>query len=91
MARSAVTRLLFCFFWFLNGCRAKPDSFWQGKDAAATAFNQSLYEKSLRKMREYGITTYSGVPNVRYGGFEDGQPAIGDFVEDLDAAGHGHG
>jgi len=52
---------------------------WPGNDPEAAAFNASLCEKSLRKMREYGFTTFSGVPNIRYGGFKDGKPVL-DFT-----------
>ncbi len=35
--------------------------------------------KSLLKMREYGFTTFSGIPNITYRGFKDGKPVL-DFT-----------
>jgi hypothetical protein len=51
-----------------------------GNDAAVVAFNQQMYLRSLRKMREYGFTAFSGVPSIAYRGFKDGRPAL-DFAE----------
>jgi hypothetical protein len=47
---------------------------WHGEDAAV--WNQSMTERSLRKMREYGFTTCSGIPTIRYRGFRNGQPLL---------------
>ena len=52
---------------------------WYGEDAAAAAWNQSMMERSLRKMREYGFTTCSGIPSIAYRGFQDGKPVL-DFA-----------
>jgi hypothetical protein len=52
---------------------------WYEDDPAAAAFSQQLTLASLRKMREYGFTTFSGIPTVRYQGFKDGQPVL-DFT-----------
>ncbi len=51
---------------------------WYGEDAAA-AWNQSMMEQSLRKMREYGFTTCSGIPSIAYRGFQNGKPVL-DFA-----------
>jgi hypothetical protein len=45
-------------------------------DPAAAAFNRRLAAKSLKKMREYGFTTFSGVPTIAYSGFRDGKPVL---------------
>jgi hypothetical protein len=49
---------------------------WYEDDSAAAAFNRQLTVASLRKMREYGFTTFSGVPAIRYDGCKDGQPLL---------------
>ena len=48
-------------------------------DPAATAFNQDVIAKALRKMREYGCTTFSGLPHIPYRGFKNGKPVL-DFA-----------
>jgi hypothetical protein len=45
---------------------------WYEDEAAA--WNRELAVKSLRKLREYGFTTASGLPIVSYLGFKDGKP-----------------
>ena len=52
---------------------------WPGDDPAATAYAQAMARQSLGKMREYGFTTFSGVPTVVYQGFKDGKPVL-DFA-----------
>ncbi|MGD0093006.1 MAG: hypothetical protein ABSE73_24100, partial [Planctomycetota bacterium] len=52
---------------------------WYGDDPAAAAFNHQMSLKSLRKLREYGFTTFSGLPVLTYKGFKDGKPVI-DFT-----------
>jgi hypothetical protein len=52
---------------------------WHGDDPAAAAFNRQMSLASLRKMREYGFTTFSGVPTIAYRGFKDGKPVL-DFT-----------
>ena len=52
---------------------------WYGDDPAAAAWNQGMLERSLRKMREYGFTTCSGIPSIAYRGFQDGKPVL-DFT-----------
>ncbi len=51
---------------------------WYGDEAAQ--WNRSLAVKSLRKLREYGFTTATGLPEVTYLGFKDGQPRF-DFTK----------
>jgi hypothetical protein len=55
---------------------------WYGPDAAAAAWNQSVTERSLRKMREYGFTTCSGIPSITYRGFQNGKPLLDFAVAD---------
>lgn len=52
---------------------------WQEGDPEAAAFNDRLSLESLRKMRAYGCTSFSGVPTIAYGGFKDGKPVL-DFT-----------
>jgi hypothetical protein len=52
---------------------------WYGSDPAASAWNRSMTERSLRKMREYGCTACSGIPTIAYRGFRDGKPVL-DFA-----------
>ena len=49
---------------------------WPGNDPAAATYNNGMSLKSLRKMREYGFTTFSGLPVLTYRGFKDGKPVI---------------
>jgi hypothetical protein len=45
---------------------------WQ--DAQAREWEDQVAVRSLQKLREYGFTTFSGLPEVRYTGSRDGQP-----------------
>jgi hypothetical protein len=47
-------------------------------DEAATS-NRAMTVRSLRKLREYGFTSVSGLPVVTYRGFKDGVPQL-DFT-----------
>ena len=49
---------------------------WPASDPRADAYNDAMTRKSLAKIREYGFTTCTGLPVVRYSGFEDGQPRL---------------
>lgn len=49
---------------------------WHGEDRAAADYNQAATLASLRKMREYGFTTFSGMPQIVYRGFKAGQPVL---------------
>ena len=53
---------------------------WEGDEAAQ--WNRAMAEKSLRKLREYGFTTASGLPVITYRGFKDGAPDIDFSVGD---------
>jgi hypothetical protein len=53
---------------------------WPGKEAEA--WNRTMAEKSLRRMREYGFTSCSGLPVVAYRGFKDGAPVLDFSVGD---------
>ncbi len=52
---------------------------WYGDDPRAAEFNRRMDEASLRKLREYGFTAFSGMPKVAYHGFRDGRPVL-DFA-----------
>jgi glycosyl hydrolase family 123 len=52
---------------------------WPGGDPAAESFNRELISKGLRRLRDYGFTTFSGIPEVAYRGFKDGKPEL-DFA-----------
>ena len=43
-------------------------------DDEAAAWNDDMAAKSLRKLREYGFTTATGLPVLVYQGFKDGKP-----------------
>jgi len=49
---------------------------WYGDDPRVSNFNANLAEKSLRKMREYGFTAFSGLPSITYKGFSNGKPML---------------
>lgn len=49
---------------------------WIGGDEIAEAHNAKMSQRSLEKMREYGFTTFSGVPTIVYCGFQDGKPVL---------------
>ncbi len=47
---------------------------WSGDEAAE--WNRGMAAASLKKLREYGFTTASGLPVITYRGFKDGVPDI---------------
>jgi hypothetical protein len=47
---------------------------WPG--AEARAWEDAVATKCLRKLREYGFTTFSGLPVLTHKGFKDGKPVI---------------
>ena len=49
---------------------------WDGNDPAARTWNETMARRSLEKLRQYGLTTCSGLPRIRYLGFRDGKPAF---------------
>ena len=49
---------------------------WHGGDREASRFNALMAEKSLRKLREYGFTAFSGLPSIMYKGFKNGRPLL---------------
>ena len=51
-------------------------------DDEAAEWNDALAMKSLQKLREYGFTTCTGLPIVRYDGFKDGNPLLDFSVGD---------
>lgn len=55
---------------------------WYEDDPAAAAFHEQLALKSLRRLRDYGFTMFSGLPAVRFQGFKNGQPVLGFSTSD---------
>ncbi len=53
---------------------------WYADDPAARDWNDKMARKSLRKLREAGFTSFSGMPVVTYRGFRDGRPVF-DFTQ----------
>jgi len=53
---------------------------WRGQEAAA--WNDTMAVTSLRKIREYGFTSCSGLPVVTYRGLKDGAPVLDSTVGD---------
>lgn len=43
-------------------------------------YHQAMYRKCLAKMREYGCTSFSGIPTLRIRGWKEGKPDI-DFTQ----------
>jgi len=52
-------------------------------DEEVAEWNASMAGKSLEKLREYGFTSCSGLPVVRYQGFRDGRPVLDFSVGDM--------
>ena len=52
---------------------------WSGDDPAVDEWHETMARRSLERLRQYGLTTCSGLPRIRYLGFRDGQPAF-DFT-----------
>ena len=50
---------------------------WYGEDLGD--YDQVMFRKCLRKMREYGCTTFAGIPQLTIRGWKDGKPDI-DFA-----------
>ncbi len=46
------------------------------KDEGARQWEADIYLKSLKKLREYGFTFFSGQPRIEYKGFVDGKPVL---------------
>ena len=49
---------------------------WNDNDPSAREFDSAMDERCLKKMHDYGFTTFSGMPYVRYLGFKDGKPTF---------------
>jgi hypothetical protein len=49
---------------------------WYSDDRNSSKFNALMAEKSLKKMRDYGFTAFSGLPSVGYRGFRNGKPVL---------------
>ena len=52
---------------------------WSESDPHTQAWNDTMTRKSLRRLRDYGFTTFSGLPRIRYEGFKNGRPQL-DFT-----------
>ncbi len=46
---------------------------WRGDDPQAAQVNRQMFLASLRRMREYGFTSCSGMPQIPCRGFKDGK------------------
>ncbi|MCR4414096.1 MAG: hypothetical protein NUV77_16900 [Thermoguttaceae bacterium] len=53
---------------------------WLGEDPATRTWNETMAQRSMKKLRQYGFTTLSGLPRIAYRGFKDGRP-IFDFTQ----------
>ncbi len=51
---------------------------WFGEETGS--WNRTMFQKSLAKIREYGFTTFSGIPNLSISGWKDKVPQI-DFAQ----------
>jgi hypothetical protein len=49
---------------------------WDQSDPATIAWNQTMEARSLRRLHDYGFTSFSGMPIVRYLGFKAGKPQL---------------
>ncbi len=49
---------------------------WYGEDRETILYAADMTEKSLRMLRAYGFTMFTGVPYVVYKGFKDGKPVL---------------
>jgi hypothetical protein len=58
------------------GCRI--DLPWTAEETVA--YNDQMYRKCLARMREYGLTAFSGIPTLRIRGWKDCKPDI-DFTQ----------
>lgn len=47
---------------------------WLGSDSKTRAWNDAMARKSLKRLRDYGFTTFTGLPRIQYEGFVDGEP-----------------
>jgi hypothetical protein len=56
------------------GCSIRTP--WREGNAEAAAFHEKLATASLRALRQYGFTMFSGIPGIQYLGFKDGRPAL---------------
>jgi hypothetical protein len=54
------------------GC--STDLPWYAEDLGG--YNDEMFGKCLAKMREYGLTTFSGIPTIRLVGWQDGKPDL---------------
>ncbi len=55
---------------------------WNASDPAAKAWNETMAERSLRKLRDCGFTTFTGMPTMQYLGFKQGKPQFDFSVAD---------
>jgi hypothetical protein len=57
---------------------------WYGDDLAAAMSKVATDLRCFRMLRENGFTTFSGIPELAYKGFQDGKPVIGSSPADTD-------
>ena len=57
---------------------------WFGDDPQAKAFNAKLADGGLKLIHDSGFTSFTGMPNITYKGFKDGQPVIDFTVADAE-------
>jgi hypothetical protein len=55
---------------------------WYEDDPRAAEYNRRLNDAGLRKLREYGFTSFSGMPSIAYRGFRGGKPILDFGVAD---------
>ncbi len=51
---------------------------WRGDEKGD--YEKQMYRKSLAKLRDYGLTSFSGIPTLRISGWQNRVPQI-DFAE----------
>jgi hypothetical protein len=59
---------------------------WIGEDPLTQKWNEGMARRSMLKLREYGFTTFSGLPVINYLGFKDGKPQLDFTVADRQMA-----
>lgn len=53
---------------------------WPGDDPAGRQWRDVMARRSMEKLREYGFTSFSGLPRITYRGFQGGKPQF-DFSD----------
>jgi len=55
---------------------------WYADDPATRVWHETMARRSLQKLRQYGFTTFTGLPQVTYRGFKEGKPVLDFSVGD---------